>query len=1034
LTATTFIGALTGNADTASDLTCTNCIGPTEITDLTLGTDTAGNYVATIAAGGGLTGDVSSEGSTPTLAVGAGTAITVNANDVAVTADAIGDTQLTFNTGQDLTTTSDVVFNSTTVTNTGLHILDTNASHDLIIKPGSNITADRTWTITTGDADRTLTLNGNATLDDWFDQSVKTSASPTFADITCSSTTCITLGTETGGNYVASANTASGSGLTGGSTGSESAALSLSVLLPAAADALSSTTSAASGLEKIATGLTLLQGCADTQVLKWVESTDTWDCSADSGGGVSIGDAIGSATAGSLLFVGSGPVLAQDNAALFWDAGNDRLGLGANSSLKSKLHIVGSTTASGADAIASIFTDSTLTNSTGSGFQFGNRSLNTVNGSVAGTEVGTFIRMTDSTALANTVRGLEVQAWSGTNTAGINTGISSYGKTFGLEATTDALAGGVTSPAAVFAYLQNTSATSTGNAIRAYSDKATGATLVSVFQEVSAFTGTGLMMDIGSGGGSFASGNFVSLKNSGSQKSHIDSDGNLFATFNSASTNALCHATNGTATDEEITDCTGSVNADYAEIYPVEAGITYGELVSLGTNNVVTKAGDVIKQLVRSAKPYDENVIGITSNNYGDFTSAGYNINDIDHPMPVALNGRVPVLVNLENGPIVAGDYLTSSSVPGVAMKATKAGMVIGQAISNYDGTAGVNKVMVFVENFYYDPATIVNEDGSVNIQATTAEGAAIIDQTGTGDILQLQNNGADRFVVQNNGEVNINVIPVKEDDNLIVVRSNDEEVFSINARGQAEFAGNIIIKDDTFAGSIATDASGSAKIIFTYDLGTGKPDVQLTVEGETPAFAQVASFEKDSNNNYTGVNIKTFAPDGSAASVIVHYLVVGKQANYATSGSVIEVVSTPTPAATSSLAPEPTPAPAPTPTPTPTPTPEPIVTPPTPTPAPTPAPSPAPTPVAHPTPAPARAPTPPTPTPAPVPTPSPTPAPTPAPAPKPTPAPAPTPTPAPSPAPTPVAHPTPAPAPAPTPVPAPAPAPTPPTPPTPAG
>ncbi len=49
-----------------------------------LGTDTTGNYVATITAGNGLTGDVSTEGSTPTLAVGAGTGITSNANDVAV--------------------------------------------------------------------------------------------------------------------------------------------------------------------------------------------------------------------------------------------------------------------------------------------------------------------------------------------------------------------------------------------------------------------------------------------------------------------------------------------------------------------------------------------------------------------------------------------------------------------------------------------------------------------------------------------------------------------------------------------------------------------------------------------------------------------------------------------------------------------------------------------------------------------------------------------------------------------------------------
>lgn len=51
-----------------------------------------------------------------------------------------------------------------TLTNTGLHILDTNATHDLIIKPGSNITADRTLTLTTGDADRTLTLSGNLTV------------------------------------------------------------------------------------------------------------------------------------------------------------------------------------------------------------------------------------------------------------------------------------------------------------------------------------------------------------------------------------------------------------------------------------------------------------------------------------------------------------------------------------------------------------------------------------------------------------------------------------------------------------------------------------------------------------------------------------------------------------------------------------------------------------------------------------------------------------------------------------------------------
>ena len=46
-----------------------------------------------------------------------------------------------------------------TLANTGLHLLDTDASHDLIVAPGSNITADRTFTLTTGDADRSLDIS-----------------------------------------------------------------------------------------------------------------------------------------------------------------------------------------------------------------------------------------------------------------------------------------------------------------------------------------------------------------------------------------------------------------------------------------------------------------------------------------------------------------------------------------------------------------------------------------------------------------------------------------------------------------------------------------------------------------------------------------------------------------------------------------------------------------------------------------------------------------------------------------------------------
>ncbi len=101
----------------------------------------------------------------------------LGANDVYLKA-------LTDNVNQDVKTSASPTFAGLTLENSGLHVLDTNASHDLVITPGSDLSADRILTITTGDAARTLTLSGNATLNDWFDQSVKQAASPQFAGLT----------------------------------------------------------------------------------------------------------------------------------------------------------------------------------------------------------------------------------------------------------------------------------------------------------------------------------------------------------------------------------------------------------------------------------------------------------------------------------------------------------------------------------------------------------------------------------------------------------------------------------------------------------------------------------------------------------------------------------------------------------------------------------------------------------------------------------------------------------------------------------
>jgi hypothetical protein len=618
-------------------------------------------------------------------------------------------------------------------------------------------------------------------------------------------------------------------------------------------------------------------------------------------------------TAGSVLFAGTSGVLAQDNSNLFWDDSTNRLGIG-DATPDSVLNVEGTVTTSGSNAVAGVLTELTLTNSTSSGFQFGNRNLVTVNGTVAGTEVGQFIRMTDDTSLANTVRGLEVQAYSGTNNNGINTGIATFGKTFGLQAETTAQAGSVVQAAAVFADLNNSADGSLGNAIRAFTDNATSADLVSFVQDTSTFTGNGLIMNFAAGSGSFT-GNFINLQKNSTTLMHVDDDGSTFVSFTGTGTaNAVCHTSSGNANNDELVDCTSTPAADYAEMYPVASGIEPGEVVMLGqqtvttydqTNGVVdwTKAKGTIKQLVRADQPYAGGIVGVVSDNYGDFISTGYNIKPEDNPKSVALNGRVPVRVNLDNGPIQPGDWLTASRIPGVAMRADKPGTAIGQALAPYDGTQTSNLIMVFVHTTYYDPTTLVEDNGGIVLQrgattttlvADSANAAFLINQNGAGDLLSLQANGADRFLVKNNGAININAISADDQDQIAVIKSNDEDVFTISARGDVAVKGNIIVRDDNFAGSIATAEDGTAEVDFTYDLGTGKPDVQLTPESESPVFAQIADWQTDNLGRYTGFTIKTFALNGTPTSAIVHYLVVGKPDGYDTVGTVIQVVNAP--------------------------------------------------------------------------------------------------------------------------------------------
>jgi len=113
-----------------------------------------------------------------------------------------------------------------------------------------------------------------------------------------------------------------------------------------------------------------------------------------------------------------------------------------------------------------------------------------------------------------------------------------------------------------------------------------------------------------------------------------------------------------------------------------------------------------------SRKPYEESIIGAVSAAPA-ILFKGSRLELAPPPggfkkgtePPVALNGRVLIKVTMENGPVKVGNYLTSSSKPGYAMKATRTGRVVGIALSDAeeDGT-----VLTFINPHYrVDPREI---------------------------------------------------------------------------------------------------------------------------------------------------------------------------------------------------------------------------------------------------------------------------------------------------------------------------------------
>lgn len=131
--------------------------------------------------------------------------------------------------------------------------------------------------------------------------------------------------------------------------------------------------------------------------------------------------------------------------------------------------------------------------------------------------------------------------------------------------------------------------------------------------------------------------------------------------------------------------------ADIAEMYLAESNLESGDVVFISDVNKVALKGKTL--------------LGVVSTLPGSIL--GWDINKAEMPdsKPIALAGRTPVKISLENGPIELGDYLTPSlTLPGYAMKAVQTGRVLGIALESFDETQSKDQILCFV-----NPHTWVN-------------------------------------------------------------------------------------------------------------------------------------------------------------------------------------------------------------------------------------------------------------------------------------------------------------------------------------
>jgi hypothetical protein len=232
---------------------------------------------------------------------------------------------------------------------------------------------------------------------------------------------------------------------------------------------------------------------------------------------------------------------------------------------------------------------------------------------------------------------------------------------------------------------------------------------------------------------------------------------------------------------------------DLAEMYPAaEPNLVSGDVVSLDSLNGAVK---------RSTSAYDSRALGIVSTNPGFLLSA----KEKEGMVPVALAGRVPAKFSSENGLVEPGDPLTTASTTGYAMKATKAGFIIGRAAEGFSlpegastSTVVTGTVMTLIQPGYYFGSGAADYAGQLDGFLGDSSSTQIIEQAVSGDVaalLEVSGGTVNPQVAE--GSDTLSDVRLAQID-VLVVRTAALIAGDLTVGGTVRLVGRILVAEDT--------------------------------------------------------------------------------------------------------------------------------------------------------------------------------------------------------------------------------------------